>query len=136
MKQPKPTQLYRSPNGDTWFLVGDPATGVSFVRHKANIPSGGQVTDIAIDTFLSGPRNPEHEALLSLLGSQVSDTLAADADDAPSAVSSGREWSDAELSELEDLLLCEVSIKEIARLLYRDHEDVENKVVEIGRACR
>ncbi len=68
---------------------------------------------------------------------QVPAALNSDADNAPMfVVSSGREWSDAELSELEDLLLCEVSIKEIARLLRRDHNDVENKVVEIGRACR
>jgi hypothetical protein len=39
-------QLYRSPNGDSWFLVRDPATGSAFVRHQANAPSGGQVTDI------------------------------------------------------------------------------------------
>jgi hypothetical protein len=75
MKTAKTTQLFRSPNGDTWFLGRDPATGTAFVRNKANIPSGGQVTDIPIETFLSGPRNPEHEALLSLLGTSVPDTL-------------------------------------------------------------
>jgi hypothetical protein len=36
-------QLYRSPNGDIWFLAHDPATGSTFVRHQANAPSGGQV---------------------------------------------------------------------------------------------
>jgi hypothetical protein len=45
MKRAKMTQLYRSPKGDTWFLGRDPATGSAFVRHEANIPSGGQVTD-------------------------------------------------------------------------------------------
>jgi hypothetical protein len=29
-------QLYRSPNGDTWFLARDPETGSAFVRHQAN----------------------------------------------------------------------------------------------------
>ena len=29
-------QLYRSPNGDTWFLARDPATSTAFVRHQAN----------------------------------------------------------------------------------------------------
>ena len=73
---------------------------------------------------------------MSLLGTQVPNALNADADDAATPVSSDREWSDAELSELEDLLMCEISIKEIARLLQRDHDDVQNEVVEIGRACR
>jgi hypothetical protein len=31
-------QLYRSPNGDTWFLVSNPETGSAFVRHQANAP--------------------------------------------------------------------------------------------------
>jgi hypothetical protein len=47
-----------------------------------------------------------------------------------------REWSADELTELGDLLLREISMEEIARLLGRDRDDVENKVVEIGRACR
>ena len=66
-------QLYRSPNGDTWFLARDPETGSAFVRHQANAPSGGQVTDIEIGAFLSGPRNPEHEALLRLIGTSILD---------------------------------------------------------------
>src|SRR5690348_7695941 len=41
-------QLYRSPNGDSWFLARDPETGSAFVRHQANAPSGGQVTDIEL----------------------------------------------------------------------------------------
>jgi hypothetical protein len=45
-------QLYRSPNGDTWFLARDPMTGSAFVRHRANASSGGQVTDVEIDEFL------------------------------------------------------------------------------------
>jgi hypothetical protein len=47
-----------------------------------------------------------------------------------------REWSDAELNELGDLLLRGLSIEEIARLLDRDHGEVRDKVVEVGRACR
>ena len=65
-------ELYSSPNGDRWFLSRDPATGDVFVRHEANIPSGGQVTDIDIGTFLSGAgKNPEHQALLHLIGTLV-----------------------------------------------------------------
>src|SRR5437660_9509342 len=132
MTPEKMTQLYRSPNGDTWFLVHGPATGAAFVRHQANIPSGGQVTDTPVDAFLSGPRNPEHEALLRLMGNPVLDTHEADTDDW-AVKNASREWSDAELSELEDLLMCEISIKEIARLLGRDHGDVQDKVAEVGR---
>ena len=65
-------ELYNSPNGDRWFLSRDPATGNVFIRHEANIPSGGQVTDIDIGVFLSGPgKNPEHQALLHLIGTLV-----------------------------------------------------------------
>jgi hypothetical protein len=136
MKHATTTQLYRSPNGDTWFLVRDPATGTVFVRHKANIPSGGQVTDIPIDAFLSGPRNPEHEALLSLIGTLAPDTQGTVTGDDRPVGNVGREWTDAELVELEDLLMCEISIQEIARLLQREQGDVRDKVVEIGQNCR
>jgi hypothetical protein len=57
-------------------------------------------------------------------------TQSASANGGQSNLNTGREWSDAELME------CEISIKEIARLLERDHGDVQAKVVEIGRACR
>jgi len=61
-------ELYSSPNGDRWFLSRDPGTGKVFIRHEANAPSGGHLTDIEIGTFLSGGRNPEHQALLRLIG--------------------------------------------------------------------
>ena len=102
MKRAEMTPLYKSPNGDSWFLARDPATGLAFVRHQANAPSGGQVTDIEIGAFLSGPRNPEHEALLRLIGTSILDPQAVGADDEPPAVK--REWSDAELNELGDML--------------------------------
>lgn len=64
--------LYSSPNGDRWLLCHDAAAERVFVRHEANRPSGGQVSDIDIGNFLSGgPVNPEHEALLRLLGTLV-----------------------------------------------------------------
>jgi len=68
-------ELYSSPNGDRWFLSRDPATGRVFIKHEANIPSGGQSTDIDIGAFLSkGPRSPEHQALLRLIGTLVGDS--------------------------------------------------------------
>ena len=136
MKHTYMRQLYRSPNGDTWFLARDPATGSAFVRHEANIPSGGQVTDIEIGVFLNGPRNPEHEALLRLIGNSIAGMRMADTEDDQSAVNTAKNWSDTELIELGNMLIGGLSIAEIARLLRRDHGDVRDKVVEIGRACR
>jgi hypothetical protein len=40
------------------------------------------------------------------------------------------------MSELGDMLIRGPSIEEIAGLLRRDHGDVRDKVVEVGRACR
>jgi hypothetical protein len=136
MKRAQSTKLYTSPNGDTWFLGRDPATGFAFVRHEANNPSGGQLTDIEIGAFLSGPRHPEHEALLRLIGILVSETDETEPEDDRSVVEAGRHWSNAELSELGKMLLRGLSIEEIARLLGREHGEVQDKVVEVGRACR
>ena len=47
-----------------------------------------------------------------------------------------REWSDAELTELGDMLVRGLSIEEIARVLRRGHREVRGKVAEVGRACR
>jgi hypothetical protein len=93
------------------------------------------MTDIEISAFLSGQRNPEHEALLRLIGASILDPRGAEVADEPAATTRG-EWSDAELHELGDMLVRGLSIEEIARGLRRDHGDVQNKVVEIGRACR
>jgi len=68
--------LDNSPNGDRWLLKRDPASGDVFVRHEANVPSGGKRTDIDIGEFLStGQRNPEHQALLRLIGTLVENKL-------------------------------------------------------------
>ena len=128
-------QLYRSPSGDVWFLARDPMTGLAFVRYQANAASGGQVTDVEIGDFLSGPLHPEQEALLRVIGASIVAPRTAEVEDEPSA-EAGKEWSDAELSELGELLLRGLSIEEIARLLRRDHREVRDKVAEVGRACR
>jgi hypothetical protein len=136
LPRPEPRQLYRSPNGDSWFLVRDPATGSAFVRHQANAPSGGQVTDIELGAFLSGPQNPEHAAALRLIGASIFNPRGAEAEDESLAVNTGREWSDAEMNALGEMLVRGVSMDEIARRLRRDHGDVRDKVAEVGRACR
>ena len=129
-------QLYRSPNEDRWFLARDPATGTAFVRHQANAPSGGQVTDIELGAFLSGPQNPEREALLRLIGASILNPRGVEVDDEPAAVDTRGEWSDAELHELGDMLVRGVPIEEISRRLRRDHVEIRDKVAEVGRACR
>ena len=134
--RPDARQLYRSPNGDTWFLARDPETGSAFVRHQANAPSGGQVTDIDLGAFLSGPGSPEHEALLRLIGASILNPRGAGADDEPLAVNTGIEWSDAEMNALGEMLVRGVSIDEIARRLNRDKVEVRDKIAEVGRACR
>jgi len=48
--------LYSSANGDKWSLARDPASGSVFIRHEANLPSGGRITDIEIGTFGETPR--------------------------------------------------------------------------------
>ena len=61
--------LYRSANGDFWLLVRDD-TGRVFVRHEANLASGGTVTDSEITEFLAqGGLGPEKQELLRLIGS-------------------------------------------------------------------
>ena len=65
-------ELYRSPNGDRWSLIRDPALGRVFVRHEPNASSGGRASDIGVGDFLlRGGHGPEHQALLRLIGTLV-----------------------------------------------------------------
>jgi hypothetical protein len=60
--------IYHSSNGDSWSLTRDPATGAAAVRHCPNPQSGGQVSYVEIDKFLSeGANGPEHQALRHLI---------------------------------------------------------------------
>ena len=72
------------------------------------------MTDIEIGAFLNGPRNPEHEALLRLIANSIAGTCRADTEDDHSAVNAAKEWSDAELIELGNMLIGGLSIVEIA----------------------
>jgi hypothetical protein len=47
-----------------------------------------------------------------------------------------RHEPDADLTELGNMLVRGLSIEEIAQLLDRDRGDIQDKVVEKGRACR
>jgi hypothetical protein len=63
-------ELYRSANGDRWTLIRDSDSGRVFVRHAANLPAGGQITDLEIGDFLhQGGNGPEKQELLRLIGS-------------------------------------------------------------------
>ena len=69
---PDNRELYRSPNGDCWFLASDPANGKAFVTHEPNLPSGGKTSRIEIGAFLrSDAEGPEHQALLRLIGTLI-----------------------------------------------------------------
>jgi hypothetical protein len=62
------TEFYSSSNGDRWFLARDGSTGRLFVRHQANLPSGGHITDQTVGAFLAtGGHQPEHRELLRIL---------------------------------------------------------------------
>jgi len=59
--------IYRSSNGDRWWLISDPP-GEPIVRHEANQSSGGQITDLGVAEFLEiGGSGPEFAALHRLL---------------------------------------------------------------------
>ena len=64
-------ELYRSPNGDSWFLGLEPANGHAFVIHQPNAPSGGRLSRIEIGEFLTQGAGPEQQALLQLIGTLV-----------------------------------------------------------------
>ena len=63
-------ELYSSSNGDRWYLVR--SDGRLLVRHVPNPPSGGFPSHTEVGAFLaSGGKNPEHRALLNLIGTLV-----------------------------------------------------------------
>jgi hypothetical protein len=65
-------EVYRSTNGDRWYLVRDPNLVECWVRHEPNLSSGGQIADIEIGAFLScGGQGPEKQELLRLIGTLV-----------------------------------------------------------------
>jgi hypothetical protein len=67
----KRREIYRSSNGDAWFLCRDPH-GRVFVEHEPNLPSGGRATRVEVAAFLArGAAGPEHQCLIDLIGSLV-----------------------------------------------------------------
>jgi hypothetical protein len=64
-------ELYRSPNGDRWFLTREALSERVLVRHEPNLPSGGKASVIEVGEFLGRGRGPEQQALLRLIGRLV-----------------------------------------------------------------
>ena len=64
-------EIYKSANGDGWFLCRN-EMGHVYVVHEPNEASGGRGSALGIGEFLSQARvGPEHEALLRLIGGLV-----------------------------------------------------------------
>src|ERR1700761_8348683 len=59
--------VYESSNGDVWYLCEHPATGLPAIKHVANSPSGGRVSYLDVEGFLSRGHGPEHDALRDLI---------------------------------------------------------------------
>src|SRR5580698_7177098 len=64
-------ELYRSPNGDSWFLGREPTNGHAFIIHQPNAPSGGRLSHLELGVFLRDAAGPEQRALLRLIGTLV-----------------------------------------------------------------
>lgn len=64
-------ELYRSPNGDSWFLAREPENGRAFVIHQPTAPSGSRLNHIELGVFLRSATGPEQQALLRLIGTLV-----------------------------------------------------------------
>lgn len=64
-------ELYRSPNGDSWFLGREPTNGRVFVIHQPNAPSGGKLSHIELPEFLARGNGPEQQALFRLIATLV-----------------------------------------------------------------
>jgi hypothetical protein len=60
--------IYRSANGDRWSLITDTSPREKIVRHLANQPSGGKITDLGVAEFLAiRGSGPEFVALRDIL---------------------------------------------------------------------
>jgi hypothetical protein len=70
MEQVRARDLYSGPNGDRWYLCRN-TSGKIFVLHRANIPAGGQTSQIELGDFLARGYGPEQQALLEMIGSLV-----------------------------------------------------------------
>ena len=68
---PDRREIYRSQNGDSWFLGREPTNGRAFVIHQPNAPSGSKRSHIELGEFLRSGNGPEQQALLRFIGKLV-----------------------------------------------------------------
>jgi len=87
--------VYESSNGDTWYLVEDPATGLPALKHIANPQSGGHVSYLEVETFLHCGDGPEHQALRHLLNQDDLSTILIAYDIHPTQASAYHELAEA-----------------------------------------
>ena len=69
--------VFESSNGDSWYLGRDPASGLRAVKHVANPESGGNVSYLEIEDFVSSGGGPEHQALRRLMEAERATILIA-----------------------------------------------------------
>jgi hypothetical protein len=48
--------IYKSGNGDAWYLTQDPATGLSAIKHVSNPQSGGHCSYLDLKAFSKAER--------------------------------------------------------------------------------
>jgi hypothetical protein len=76
-------ELYRSPNGDSWFLGREPQNGHAFIIHQP-MPPLVVGYHIELGEFLRSGKGPEQQALLRLIGKLVDIPPFAPEESAPS----------------------------------------------------
>src|SRR3954447_17648378 len=64
---PPEQEVYRSSNGDCWYLVREPESERMLVRHQPNRASGGSSSLMSLEDFLAEGHGPQQEALLYLI---------------------------------------------------------------------
>jgi hypothetical protein len=67
--------VFKGSNGDSWYLGRDPETGLRAAKHVANPESGGHVSYLEIESFLSGGDGPEHQAFRHLMEAERAATI-------------------------------------------------------------
>src|SRR5262249_96570 len=67
--------FYKSSNGDSWYLGRDPKTGLPAIKHVANAESGGHISYLETESFLSAGGGPERQAFGHLADAERAATI-------------------------------------------------------------
>jgi hypothetical protein len=85
-------EIYHSANGDHWHLIDDGRSNQIFVRHEANLPSGGCVTDTNIADFLNvNGSGPEYAALQDIIRQGLAGSIRQSQENRREAFETGRQ---------------------------------------------